>query len=44
MLHIPANAVAEVVETLSKQKDVKEIINYINNADILLYSSFPSAV
>ena len=37
MLHIPANAVAEVVETLSKQKDVKEIINYINNADILLY-------
>ena len=37
MLHIPANAISEVVETLSKQKDVKEIINYINNADILLY-------
>lgn len=37
MLHIPANAIGDIVETLNKQKDVKEIIDYINNADMLLY-------
>lgn len=37
MLHIPENLSLEVLDTLLKEKEIKEIIDYIRNADILIY-------
>lgn len=37
LLHIPENVSAEVLEGLLKEKQIKEVIDYIHNADILIY-------
>lgn len=37
MLHIPENLSLEILDTLLKEKDIKEIIDCIHNADILIY-------
>lgn len=37
MLHIPENLSLEVLDTLLKEKEIKQIIDNIYNADILIY-------
>lgn len=37
MLHIPENLSLEVLDTLLKEKEVKEVIDTIHKADILIY-------
>lgn len=37
MLHIPENISSEVLDSLIKEQDIKEIIDYIHKADILIY-------
>lgn len=37
MLHIPDNLSLDLVDTLIKQKDIKEVIDYIHKSDILIY-------
>lgn len=37
MLHIPENLSLEILDTLLKEKDIKEIIDCIHKADILIY-------
>ena len=37
MLHIPENISSEVLDSLVKEPDIKEIINYIHEANILIY-------
>lgn len=37
MLHIPENLSLELLDTLSKEKDIKEVIDNIQKADILIY-------
>lgn len=37
MLHIPENLSLEVLDTLLKEKEIKQIVDCIRNADILIY-------
>lgn len=37
MLHIPENISSEVLDSLLKEHDIKEIVEYIHKADILIY-------
>ncbi|MPQ42772.1 sugar-binding transcriptional regulator [Clostridium tarantellae] len=37
MLHVPANVSEEIIDTLIKQQDIKEIIDNVKNANILIY-------
>ncbi len=37
MLHIPENVSLEVLDSLLKEPDIKEVIDYIHKADILIY-------
>ena len=37
MLHIPENLSLEVLDTLLKEKEIKEVVNFIHKADILIY-------
>lgn len=37
MLHIPENLSAEVLDSLLKESDIKQVIDYIHEADILIY-------
>ncbi|MGL4990177.1 MAG: sugar-binding transcriptional regulator [Sarcina sp.] len=37
MLHIPENVSSEILQSLYQQSDIKEVINYIKSANILIY-------
>ncbi|WP_297437395.1 sugar-binding transcriptional regulator [uncultured Clostridium sp.] len=37
MLHIPENVSSQILESLYEQEDIKDVINYIKSANILIY-------
>lgn len=37
MLHIPENISSDVLDSLLKENDIKEVVDYIHKADILIY-------
>ena len=37
MIHIPENLSLEILDTIIKEKEIKEVIDYIHNADVLIY-------
>ena len=37
LLHIPENLSSDILDTLLKEKQIKEVIDYIRQADILMY-------